>query len=90
MENPVIAFALILKTFISDFEVCADILICDRTPQKVTIEPKGPYTPSILFAGLACACKYVIQVCQKHTLSGMFVKLVCVNSYEIQVLSTHE
>jgi hypothetical protein len=41
---------------------------------------KGPYTPSVLFEGLACACKYVIQVCQKHTLSGMFVKLVCVNS----------
>jgi hypothetical protein len=54
------------------------------------MEAKGPYTPSVLFAGLACACKYVIQVCQKHTLSGMFIKLDCVNSYEIQVLSTHE
>jgi hypothetical protein len=54
------------------------------------IEHKGPYTPSVLFAGFACACKFVIQVYQKHTLSGMFVKRVFVNSYEIQVLSTHE
>jgi hypothetical protein len=28
----------------SDFEGCADILTCDRTPQKVTIEPIMPYT----------------------------------------------
>jgi hypothetical protein len=27
-----------------NFETCADILICDRTPPKVTIEPTIPYT----------------------------------------------
>jgi hypothetical protein len=26
-----------------DFESCADILTCDRTPQKVPIEPIMPY-----------------------------------------------
>jgi hypothetical protein len=52
--------------------------------------PKGPCTPSVLFAGFACACKYVIQVYQKHTLSGMFVKLVFVNSYEMSCPHTNE
>jgi hypothetical protein len=28
----------------SDFEGCADILTCDRTPQKVTIEPTMSYS----------------------------------------------
>jgi hypothetical protein len=27
-----------------DCEGCADILTCDKTPQKVTIEPIMPYT----------------------------------------------
>jgi hypothetical protein len=38
----------VLKPFFevvqSDFEGCADILTCDTTPQKVTIEPMIPYT----------------------------------------------
>jgi hypothetical protein len=33
----------IIMTIQSDFEGCADILTCDRTPQKVTIEPIMPY-----------------------------------------------
>jgi hypothetical protein len=32
-----------------DFEGCADILTCDRTPQKVTIEPIMPYTNVDIF-----------------------------------------
>jgi hypothetical protein len=32
-------FMKIIMTIQSDFEGCADILTCDRTPQKVTIEP---------------------------------------------------
>jgi hypothetical protein len=32
------------STIQSDFEGCADILSCDRTPQKITIEPIMPYT----------------------------------------------
>jgi hypothetical protein len=28
---------------------CADILTCDRTPQKVTIEPMMPYTNVDIF-----------------------------------------
>jgi hypothetical protein len=32
-----------------DFEGCADILTCDRTPQKVTIEPRMPYTNVEIF-----------------------------------------
>jgi hypothetical protein len=27
-----------------DFENCADILTCDKTPQKVMIEPIMPYS----------------------------------------------
>jgi hypothetical protein len=33
----------------SDFEGCADILTCDRTPQKVTIDPMMPYTNVDIF-----------------------------------------
>jgi hypothetical protein len=33
----------------SDFEGCADILTCDRTPQKVAIEPMMPYTNLDIF-----------------------------------------
>jgi hypothetical protein len=33
----------------SDFEGCADILTCDRTPQKVTIEPMMTYTNVDIF-----------------------------------------
>jgi hypothetical protein len=32
-----------------DFESCADILTCDRTPQKVTIVPIMPYTNVDMF-----------------------------------------
>jgi hypothetical protein len=32
-----------------DFEGCADILTCDRTPQKVTIEARVPYTNVEIF-----------------------------------------
>jgi hypothetical protein len=32
-----------------DFEGCADILTCDRTPKKVTIEPIMPYTNVDIF-----------------------------------------
>jgi hypothetical protein len=32
-----------------DFEVSADILTCDRTPQKVTIEAIMPYTNVDIF-----------------------------------------
>jgi hypothetical protein len=32
-----------------DFEGCADILTCDRTPQKVMIEPMIPYTNVDIF-----------------------------------------
>jgi hypothetical protein len=32
-----------------DFEGCVDILTCDRTPQKVTIEPIMPYTNVDIF-----------------------------------------
>jgi hypothetical protein len=32
-----------------NFETCADILICDRTPPKVTIEPTIPYTNVNIF-----------------------------------------
>jgi hypothetical protein len=37
----------IFSTFMiiqDDFENCADILTCDKTPQKVMIEPIMPYT----------------------------------------------
>jgi hypothetical protein len=33
----------------SDFECCADFLTCDKTPQKVTIEPMMPYTNVDIF-----------------------------------------
>jgi hypothetical protein len=33
----------------SDFEGCAYILTCDRTSQKVTIEPMVPYTNVDIF-----------------------------------------
>jgi hypothetical protein len=32
-----------------DFQSCADILPCDRTPQKVTIEPIVPYANVDIF-----------------------------------------
>jgi hypothetical protein len=32
-----------------DFEGCADILTCDRIPQKVTIEPIMPYANVDIF-----------------------------------------
>jgi hypothetical protein len=37
------------RTIHSDFEGCADILTCDGTPQKVTIEPTMPYTNVDIF-----------------------------------------
>jgi hypothetical protein len=35
--------------YATDFEGCADILTCDRTPQKVTIGPIIPYTNVDIF-----------------------------------------
>jgi hypothetical protein len=35
--------------YATDFEGCADILTCDRTPRKVTIGPIMPYTNVDIF-----------------------------------------
>jgi hypothetical protein len=38
-----------LEAYTSDFESCADILTCDRTPKQVTIELIIPYTKADIF-----------------------------------------
>jgi hypothetical protein len=52
-----------------DFESCADISICDRTPQKVTIEPIMAYTVRsfkfILKVGVKKPIMNTLQCAQK-------------------------
>jgi hypothetical protein len=50
-----------------DFESCADISTCDRTPQKVTIEPVMTYTMR--------SFKFILKVGVKKSIMNMLYGL---------------